>query len=227
MFKNLEVIATSIEDVKNICENGGDRIELISAFPLGGLTPSYALVKEAQKITTKPIQAMIRPHSYSFHYSKSDLEIMKQDILFMKEQNVNGVVLGILDESGKIDQEALDYLLPFCDGLEVTFHKAFDELEDQLEGLEILKQYKQITRILTSGGTGNIVDNLDKIAKLQQNSGHITILLGGGVKFANIEEIIDKVQPIEVHVGTTVRENSAVEKDVSAELVHKFKELCI
>ena len=38
----LEVIATCLEDVKRI-ESGGKRIELISSYTEGGLTPSYAL----------------------------------------------------------------------------------------------------------------------------------------------------------------------------------------
>lgn len=39
----LEVIATCLEDVKRIESTGGKRIELISSYTEGGLTPSYAL----------------------------------------------------------------------------------------------------------------------------------------------------------------------------------------
>ena len=42
----LEVIATCLEDVKRIERAGGKRIELISSYTEGGLTPSYALIKK-------------------------------------------------------------------------------------------------------------------------------------------------------------------------------------
>lgn len=42
----LEVIATCLEDVKRIEKAGGNRIELISSYTEGGLTPSYAFIKK-------------------------------------------------------------------------------------------------------------------------------------------------------------------------------------
>lgn len=42
----LEVIATCLEDVKRIERAGGKRIELISSYTEGGLTPSYAFIKK-------------------------------------------------------------------------------------------------------------------------------------------------------------------------------------
>lgn len=42
----LEVIATCLEDVKRIESAGGKRIELISSYTEGGLTPSYAFIKK-------------------------------------------------------------------------------------------------------------------------------------------------------------------------------------
>ena len=42
----LEVIATCLEDVKQIERAGGKRGELISSYTEGGLTPSYAFIKK-------------------------------------------------------------------------------------------------------------------------------------------------------------------------------------
>lgn len=47
----LEVIATCLEDVKRIERAGGKRIELISSYTEGGLTPSYAFIKSGRSST--------------------------------------------------------------------------------------------------------------------------------------------------------------------------------
>ncbi len=48
----LEVIATCLEDVKRIERAGGKRIELISSYTEGGLTPSYAFIKKSGRSST-------------------------------------------------------------------------------------------------------------------------------------------------------------------------------
>lgn len=69
---------------------------------------------------------MIRPHSISFSYSEEDLEVMLQDIDYCKTVGVNGVVFGVLDSNNQIDLGAVKKLVDRADGLNITFHKAFD-----------------------------------------------------------------------------------------------------
>ena len=76
----LEVIATCLEDVKRIESAGGKRIELISSYTEGGLTPSYAFIK-AVEVVSIPIHVMIRPHAKSFTYTEEEIEMMKEDII--------------------------------------------------------------------------------------------------------------------------------------------------
>ncbi|TKJ08794.1 copper homeostasis protein CutC, partial [Bacillus cereus] len=77
----LEVIATCLEDVKRIESGGGKRIELISSYTEGGLTPSYAFIKKAVEAVSIPIHVMIRPHAKSFTYTEEEIEMMKEDII--------------------------------------------------------------------------------------------------------------------------------------------------
>lgn len=66
----LEVIATSVEDVKAISQSQADRIEYCRSMVVGGLTPKIKVVKEALLIPHhQPINVMIRPNAKSFTYS--------------------------------------------------------------------------------------------------------------------------------------------------------------
>lgn len=218
----IEIIATTLEDVIRIEKFGGNRIELISAFSEGGLTPSYALIEEAVKRVRIPINVMIRPHSKSFTYSQDEIEMMKKDILIAKSLNVNGVVFGVLNEKNEICKKALENLLQVCDGLDVTFHRAIVEVPDQIAAMKILSKYTQITNVLTSGGKGNILDNIDNLKAIKENSRHINVLVGGGLNFHNINEIKDKVRAAQYHFGTAVRENSSFSGEIDGEKLNKM-----
>ena len=80
----IEVIATTIEDAIRIEKSGCNRIELVSALTEGGLTPSYALIKNVVKSVNIPVNVMIRPHAKSFNYTYKEIQLMKEDILAAK-----------------------------------------------------------------------------------------------------------------------------------------------
>jgi copper homeostasis protein len=217
-----EIIGTTLEDIKRIEESGADRIELISAFSEGGLTPSYALIKRAVESVSIPVNVMIRPHSKSFIYTEDELQLMIEDILIAKELKANGVVLGVLNGKNEICIPSLEKLLKVCDGLDVTFHRAIDELVDPVKGIEILAKYPEITNVLTSGGKGNIVDNIPVIKAMVERSRHINVIVGGGLNFENIQEIISSTNAPQYHFGTAVR----YDKSTSGEIdVEKLKQL--
>lgn len=205
----IEIIAMTIEDAIRIDKYGGDRIELVSGLTEGGLTPSYSLIKNVVKNVTIPVNVMIRPHAKSFVYTKEEIKLMKEDIIVAKELKANGVVLGVLDERNMICEDALIELLEVCDGLDVTFHKAIDELTDPALGAQILSKYPQIKTVLTSGGIGKILDNVKKIKDMVEKSGHIDILVGGGLTLENIGNTIKKDITSQYHFGTAVRENNS------------------
>ena len=158
------------------------RIELSSALSEMGITPSYALIKNVLNKVKLPIHVLIRPHSKSFVYSDHDIQVMKEDIELVKELGADGIVIGLLDEHNRIDEGKLEELLSCSDNLDVTFHRAIDVTEDPVESVRILLKYQQIKRIVTAGGKGKVVDNLDVIKKMVEAAkGRITIMLGGGL----------------------------------------------
>lgn len=211
----LEIIATCIDDAIKIEKNGGDRIELISSLIEGGITPSYGLIKGVKEEVNIPINVMIRPHGKSFIYSDEDIEIMIEDIKIAKEIGVNGIVLGVLDGEGNIDEEKLERLLCYTGNLEVTFHRAIDETKDIIKNIKILKKYSNIKRVLTSGGKGKVIDNLDTIEEMIKITGDKPIILvGGGLTLDNVNRVVQSINPRELHFGTDVRKNKDPFQDI-------------
>lgn len=213
----IEIIATSPEDARRIQDCGADRIELVSALSEGGLTPSYAIIDKTVKAVTIPVNVMIRPHSRTFAYTQEEIKIMKEDIRVAKNLGANGVVIGVLDENMKIHEAFMEELLDSCQDMDVTFHRAIDELPDPVEGARFLSKYPNIKTILTSGGKGNITDNIPTIREMVKNSGHITIMVGGGLNFENIDRIIRETEAGFFHFGTAVRENRSPSGEINVE----------
>ncbi len=200
----LEIIGMSVEDAIAIEKCGADRIELVSALTEGGLTPSYGLIESVVNKVKIPVNVMIRHHAKSFVYSDEDIKIMVKDIEKVKEIGANGVVLGMLDTNNIIREDQLITLLEAAKGLDVTYHRAIDET-DVIKSIKILNKYEGITNVLTSAGKGNIAENIEKINEMKKYSGHINILLGGGLNFENIEKIKALTNNADFHFGTAVR----------------------
>lgn len=218
----IEIIATTPEDARIIEACGADRIELISAFSEGGLTPSYGMIERVLQVVKIPVNVMIRPHSKSFAYTKEEIEVMKRDITVVKELGANGVVFGVLNENGEICEKSIKELIELCSGLDITFHRAIDELADLVNGVKVLSKYPQIKTVLTSGGKGSIAENTSIIKDMIKSSGHINVMLGGGLSFENVEQIIKETGALEYHFGTAVRFNKSVHGDIDKE---RLKEL--
>ncbi len=215
-----EVIATSVDDAIAIERYGGMRIELSSALSEMGITPSYALIKNVVDIVKLPVHVLIRPHSKSFVYSDYDMEVMIEDIVMAKRLGADGIVVGVLDEHNRIDEEKLKKLLSYADDMDVTFHRAIDITEDPVKSVETLLKYPQIKRIVTAGGKGKVTDNLSVIKKMVEAAkGKITIMLGGGLNKDNLQLAMERTGAREVHFGTGVRDNYHYTGEIKEELM--------
>jgi len=205
----LEVIATSVMDAKQAQEHGVDRIELISGIMEGGVTPSYGLIEQVLRAVDIPVNVMLRPHANSYCYSPDDFEVMIRDIRIIRELGASGIVMGMLNSDRQIDFSALERLLSEAGDMAVTFHRAFDELEDLQAGLQRLAAYPSIHRILTSGGKPSVLDAKPEIAELVKTSTSlpIEIIAGSGLRVEKMDEFIKQTGVKEVHMGTGVRIN--------------------
>lgn len=224
----VEVIATSVEDAKRAEQGGADRLELISGILEGGLTPSWGLIDAVVKAVRIPVNVMVRPHSQSFCYTQDDLFVMREDVRVIRELGAAGIVVGMLTLEKKLDLKGLELVLSEADELDVTFHRAFDEVSDQLDAARSLLHYPQIRRILTSGGQASAVDGITSITELRQltDKTQLNILAGSGLSLANISAFLQKTGVKEIHFGTGVREDGQALRYVDQEKVAALKGIC-
>lgn len=219
----LEVIATTTEDAI-IAESGGaGRLELCANLVEGGVTPSYGLIKQVVQAVNIPVFVMLRPHANSFTYSEEDIAVMQDDVKIIKELGAKGVVLGALSRDNSIDHLFLKQILPLTKGLEVTFHRAFDEAQDQLTAFQELKDYPEITRILTSAGPGKAFENREVLKQLIEvaKDSEISILAGSGVNASNSEALL-ALGVKELHVGSAVRFNESFNDSIKIEKIREL-----
>ena len=144
----VEICANSFESAMAAQSGGADRIELCTQLAVGGLTPSHHLIKKVMSELSIPIHVLIRPRKGNFCYSKEELNIMKNDIEFCKNIGCYGVVSGVLDSNLTINLIATQQLIETANGIDFTFHRAFDCVKDPLVALENLIDLK-IKRVLS------------------------------------------------------------------------------
>ena len=221
----LEIIATNLTDAKIAEEYGADRLELSPAMAELGITPSYGLIELVAQSVNIPFNAIIRPHSQSFIYNEDDLNVMKKDIQMVKKLGGHGIVIGPLTADHVIDEEALKQLLDVVEGLDVTFHKAFDVVRSQEEALECLSRYPQVKRIATSGGLQRAPQVPEKMKKLIQlaEETHLEIMVAGGLREDNFKEFYNEVKPKEVHFGSGIRIDESYLQPIDKHKVNKVK----
>lgn len=221
----VEIIATSLEDAVMAEKGGADRLELCSALSEDGLTPSLGLIESVVKGVNIPVNVIVRPHNRGFHYTKEDLAVMQQDIRYIKQAGAAGIVIGALTEEGAVDEEALTFLLAEAEGLDVTFHRAFDFVKDQFSALEQIAKFPEIRQILTSGGTKPAPEALDQLKKLVEagEKKSIKILVGSGVTPESVATILKETGAREVHLGSGVRVNRSFMDPIDVKLVEFTK----
>ncbi|OCT14418.1 hypothetical protein A8709_26800 [Paenibacillus pectinilyticus] len=220
----LEVIATSLEDAVRAEAGGADRIELVSDLRQGGLTPDMALVKRITDSVRIPVHVMIRPHARSFHMSKSDVSAMRLAIQSAEQAGAAALVWGVLTPELEIDRGTIEELLA-ASSLPVTFHRAFDEIKQQEEALQILQTYKGIRSVLTSGGAPSALQAVEQLSHLEAltKGRHLRIMAGSGLTLQSLETFVLATSVQCVHLGTGVRANGDVDEMVDVERVKQAR----
>lgn len=224
----LEIVTTNLTDVKDAEKYGADRVELISAMTELGLTPSYGLIKEAVEAVDIPVNVIIRPHNQSFHYNEDDVKTMIQDIQMVKKLGADGIVIGPLTADDQMDREVLERLLEVSAGLNVTIHRAIDFARDQVEALELLMEYEDVTTILTAGGNNRAPEAIDEVNELVDlaSGSHLKMMIGNGLKRDNLKEFLENVKEVDaLHFGSDVRINQSPDHPLDGQRIREIKEI--
>lgn len=180
----VEVCANSLESALNAEKAGADRIELCSELAVGGITPSYGLLKAVSEKISIPVRVLIRPRSGDFTYSDEEFEIMKRDIELCGEMEFDGIVLGMLYPNFVFDEKRHDEIGMLCGNLKTTFHRAFDWVPDPFWALQWLDAFG-VDAILSSGQQKTAIEGIDLLSELNEKAMSTVIMPGSGINIDN------------------------------------------
>ncbi len=207
----LEIACFNVQSCAQAQEAGADRIEFCDNYSLGGITPSQADIIEAKKLLHIPLHVIIRARGGNFVYDTDEIEMMKHDILFCKEHNIDGVVFGVLNSNDTIDVKANKELVELAKPMSVTFHRAIDSCENIEKSLEEIIEIG-FNKVLTSGGKQNALEGIKTLKKCQEEYGEkITIIPGGGIRINNIGLIAKETGCIQFHSAALTNSSDIVD----------------
>lgn len=218
----LEVIAFNYESALLAEKAGANRLELCSNAAVGGTTPSYGFIKKCIEEVAISSFPMIRCRGGNFVYSKEEKELMAEDIKICQSLGCKGIVFGILNEDDSIDITTLKLFMELAEGMDVTFHRAFDRVKNPLQALEQIIE-AGCKRILTSGQKPTASEGLSLIKKCVETAkDRIIIMPGSGIRSHNIAELLEQTGAKEIH-SSALRESKELEM-VDEEEVRKMVE---
>lgn len=178
----LEVCVETVEDAVAAEAGGADRLELCADLSVGGLTPGVELFQQVRAAVRIPIAVMIRPRPGDFAYAAPERAWSSDTIASFRPLTPDAFVYGVLTPDRRIDVEAAARLVAACGPVPAVFHRAFDEVDDKPAALEELIRLG-VTRVLTSGGPGEVPQHLPALkALVEQANGRIQVMPGGGVR---------------------------------------------
>jgi len=195
----LEIAVFNIESALLAAASGADRLELCENPLEGGTTPSFGFLKYVSETISIPVFPIIRPRGGDFLYTQSEFKQICYDIELCKDLGFKGVVSGILLSNGAIDHKRTAQLVRLSDGLQFTFHRAFDRAIHPSESLEIIID-TGAKRILTSGQVPDAFEGKELIQQLvKQANNRIIIMPGSGVRSQNIKALQEFTGVQELH----------------------------
>ena len=186
MKRILEVCVDSLASARAAIRGGADRLELCSALAIGCLTPYDALLRQIKAESDIPVRCLMRPRAGDFLYTPEELEMLRQQILRLKEAGAAGFVIGCLTPEGNLDTEAMKPLLHACAGRGITLHRCIDVSRDPVQTYLDARELG-IDTVLTSGGASSAIKGMEAIGQMLRLDGP-QVLIGAGVKASVIRQ---------------------------------------
>ncbi|MGB5436856.1 MAG: copper homeostasis protein CutC [Maribacter sp.] len=176
----VEVCANSLESALNAEKAGADRIELCSELAVGGITPSYGLLKAIKANIKIPVHVLVRPRSGDFSYTDGEFDIMLRNIALCIELGFDGIVSGVLHKDLTLDVARTKKLAEASKELKFTFHRAFDWVLDPMDTLKQLENLG-VDYILSSGQQKTALKGIGLLSVLNEQATTCTIMPGSGI----------------------------------------------
>lgn len=195
---DVEICCNSIASAVAAKDGGADRIELCRDLECGGLTPSDEAIAYCTRRLGLRTHVLVRPRAGNFCYSEFEQMEMIATIKRCKELGAAAVVLGLLTEDGKVEVEVTRRLVQLAAPMEVTFHRAFDEAQQDPQEALWAVAAARCDRLLTSGQRHSAPEGAEVLRQLVNVTG-VKILAGGGVTPQNVRRLVAESGVREVH----------------------------
>ena len=194
MKRILEVCVDSLASARNAIAGGADRLELCSALAVGGLTPYIALLKQIRRESNIPIRCLMRSRPGDFFYTADELELLREQIIELKQAGADGFVIGCLTPEGKLDKPDMKRLMQACGG-NITLHRCIDVSADP-ESTYLDAMDLGIDTVLTSGCASSCLGGTEIIKKhiaLRDSLNGPEVLIGAGVSASVIAQFRNEI----------------------------------
>ncbi len=179
----VEICAFRALDAFTAARVGAGRIEFCRDAEADGLTPADEdLQAVAALLDFLPVHPIVRPRA-SFTADAADERAMVESVARIRELGYPGLVLGLLDDAlVEPDWARLARIMAAAEGMAVTFHRAFDLVDDQFGALRRLAELG-FDRVLTSGRPGTARNHLALLGELASAGRDVgvVVMAGGSV----------------------------------------------
>ena len=196
----IEICTPSRQSAQNALEGGVHRIELCRRLDVGGLTPSADDISYCIHQLHLRTHVLVRPREGDFCYTTEEYDIIRQDVGLCRQLGAHAVVVGFLTPDGRIDEDRTRHIVQFAAPMQVTFHRAFDEIrQNPVEALEAVIRCG-CHRLLTSGCSPDAEQGIPILRTLQAAAaGRIIILAGAGITPLNAARVVRETGVTEIH----------------------------
>ena len=195
----IEACVDSVESSVVAERGGANRLELCEHLEVGGTTPAQALIRAVKAAVQIPVFVMIRPRGGSYVHSAAEVDTMRASIDASLAAGADGVVFGFLTEEGDVDFARTHEFVGRANGSPTTFHRAFDDSRNLGASLGALLD-AGVSRVLTGGGPGRAIDNVDTLRDLVlESAGRVVIMAGGKVRGDNARALVEQSGVAELH----------------------------
>ena len=112
MLPELEVCTGDYDSIMAAFLGGATRVEICAALPIGGLTPTAAVMEMTRHVApAMKRHVLIRPRPGDFLYTDNEFMTMVAEMRSPGIMAADGYVIGILDADGNVDKERTALLM--------------------------------------------------------------------------------------------------------------------
>lgn len=202
----VEVCVEDAADAALVTKLGGDRVELCRELWCGGLTPTDEQVRTAIRFGPPlGVRILVRDREEGFALTGAEVDSLAHDIRRLRALTAHspvpvGFVVGAItaEEGGQVDLEAAVRFREAAGDAALVFHRAFDQVEDQLGALEDLVT-AGFDGVLTTGGERAANPALLR-GLVKASAGRIKVIASGGVRDHNVAQVLQETGATEVHM---------------------------